>query len=424
MKNQIIMTLKKNLENLAEYENVAAEVQRNAIKEILQYYVLDFIYHHSEYSGWIMYGGSALRICHGLNRMSVDLDFEIDRKVDNIFLDKLKSEIAVHFKDAYNIDSAFLTIGTTNDRGLTLKFNLAEDMGLDFHSKQVHVKIDLNHFPIRPKIVTEYWPQNKYQLSFVIKTYNMSALMASKIAAIFLREPRGMGGAIYDYKGRDIYDLLWYMEKKIVPDFDYLVAKKIDIHDLKTLFNKLTVNILNYEKMNALLKEDLSPLFFNRVFAENWLKNWRASYLQLLNDYEINTITTYGGVQILQDFNTDIFSFIYQYHTENKGLIHIVYKLSDYWIKFKDGDIAIPIDNKISDTAQFENAGTNNMPASQQKKLKQYATIFYRKTEDYFKKTNRVILGNTITTKLIRMTADNLNPKEHTLLNIPALLSC
>ena len=43
----------------------------------LQYYVLDFIYHHPEYSHWIMYGGSALRIIHKLNRMSVDLDFEI-----------------------------------------------------------------------------------------------------------------------------------------------------------------------------------------------------------------------------------------------------------------------------------------------------------------------------------------------------------
>ena len=49
--------------------------------------------------------------------------------------------------------------------------------------------------------------------------------MASKIAAIFLRGTRGVGEATYEEKGRDIYDLLWYMSKRIVPDLDYLKAK-------------------------------------------------------------------------------------------------------------------------------------------------------------------------------------------------------
>ena len=61
-------------------------------------------------------------------------------------------------------------------------------------------------------------PQNHGQLSFVILTYNLSSLMASKIAAIFLRGTRGVGKAVYEEKGRDIYDLLWYMDKKVVPD--------------------------------------------------------------------------------------------------------------------------------------------------------------------------------------------------------------
>ena len=40
-----------------------AEIRLNALKEELQFYVLDFVYHHPEYNEWIMYGGSALRIC-------------------------------------------------------------------------------------------------------------------------------------------------------------------------------------------------------------------------------------------------------------------------------------------------------------------------------------------------------------------------
>ena len=87
MSEQIITTLKRKLADLAAYGELDAETRRNYLKEELQYYILNFIYHHPEYSNWIMYGGSALRVIHELNRMSVDLDFEVDHKVENNFLD-------------------------------------------------------------------------------------------------------------------------------------------------------------------------------------------------------------------------------------------------------------------------------------------------------------------------------------------------
>ena len=139
------------------------------------------------------------------------------------------------------------------------------------------------------KTVTERRPINRDQLSFVIVTYNMSSLMASKLAAIFLRGSRGVGEAMYEEKGRDIYDLLWYMEKKIVPDFDYLIAKGIDVKDPRALFDKLTLQMNKVSDEN--LKQDLLPLFVNRNFIESWLKNWRESYFHLLNDYKIRTVT-------------------------------------------------------------------------------------------------------------------------------------
>ena len=80
MSEQIITTLKRKLADLAAYGELDAETRRNYLKEELQYYILNFIYHHPEYSNWIMYGGSALRVIHELNRMSVDLDFEVDHK--------------------------------------------------------------------------------------------------------------------------------------------------------------------------------------------------------------------------------------------------------------------------------------------------------------------------------------------------------
>ncbi|MFH1564633.1 MAG: hypothetical protein ABIC82_02160 [bacterium] len=67
---------------------------------------------------------------------------------------------------------------------------------------------------------------------------------------------------------------------------------------------------------------------------------------------------------------------------------------------------------------------TGNMKNRLNDRLKKYATLFYQKTEDYFKNANNIMLGNEITTKTIRMKADNFNRKEQIVLNRSALLSC
>lgn len=423
MNNQIISTLKSKLEEIAASTSGAGvEIQRNAAKEVLQYYVLNFIYNHSDYQNWIMYGGSALRICHDLDRMSVDLDFEVDHEVTNKFLENFKNKLLDHFKKTCGIESDLLTVSITNKRGLTLKFHIAEELGLPFHSKQVHVKVDLNHFPVHPKIVTERWPQNEYQLSFVIKTYNMSALMASKIAAIFLRGKRVVGSNVYEEKGRDIYDLAWYMSKRIVPDLDYLKAKKVEeAKNLRTLFDKLTLKMNEVSDQN--LKDDLMPLFVNQTYIANWLKHWREFYMRQLEKYEIHTVTSLEKVRVFQDFSTDVFSFIYYYSTDEKGTVRVIYKISDYWIDFREGDLPVKISKKITDALEFSSNDVTSHPVPQDK-LMQYAELFYQKCERYFESTNHVMLGDTIETKLIRMTADNLNQKEQILLNKSTLLNC
>lgn len=420
MSEQISTILKRKLDDLASYGNLDAETRRNALKEELQFYVLNFIYHHSEYNSWIMYGGSSLRIIHGLDRMSVDLDFEVPHTVSDTFLEKLKKEIEDHFTNTYGTNTDFLAVKITNGRGLILKFNVADELSVGHASNQVHVKIDLNHF-VAPKTVTERRPINRDQLSFVIITYNMSSLMASKLAAIFLRGTRGVGEAIYEEKGRDIYDLLWYMNKKVVPDFDYLTAKGIDAKDPRTLFDKLTLQINKVSDKN--LEQDLEPLFVDKTYIRNWLKNWRESYLRLLDEYKIRTVKELESVGIHQDFRTDTFSFAYWYTTEDGGSVRVVYNLSEYWIIYGEGNLQIEVDKKLEEKMDFRSNGVSSRPTPQDK-LKQYATLFYQKTGKYFKKTNGVMLGDAIITKVIRMTADNLNQKEQIVLNKSALLSC
>ncbi len=116
-----------------------------------------------------MYGGSALRICYNLNRMSVDLDFEIKNPITEKFLKKLKKEIELYFKKNYEVKPDFLVIKINNRRGLNLKFIIEDNkLNTGYSSNQIHVKIDLNFFTA-PETVIERIPINKDQFSFVIK---------------------------------------------------------------------------------------------------------------------------------------------------------------------------------------------------------------------------------------------------------------
>jgi len=420
MSEQISIILKRKLDDFGAYGGIDAKTRRNTLKEELQFYVINFIYHHPEYNKWIMYGGSAFRIIHGLDRMSVDLDFEVSHAITEKFLEELKKEVEYYFINTYTAGADFLTIKITTGRGLLLKFNVGKELSLGHPSNQVHVKIDLNHF-VAPKTVTERWPINRGQLSFVILTYNMGALMASKLAAIFLRGARGVGDAVYEEKGRDIYDLLWYMGKKVVPDFDYLIAKGINVKDPRALFDKLTLQMNKVNDEN--LKNDLSPLFINQTFITNWLRNWRESYFRLLENYEISSVVAMESISVNQDFNTGTLFFVYWYNTESGGSVDVTYKLSDYWLRFREGDLSIEADKNLDDKIDFSNISRSSGQNSHDK-LKRYITLFYQKTENYFKKTNHVMLGDSIITKVIRMTADNLNPNEQIVLNKSALLSC
>ena len=420
MSEQIFKVLKRKLDDITAYGGIDAETSRNVVKEELQFYILNFIYHHPEYSGWIMYGGSALRIIHGLDRMSVDLDFEVSNAITEKFLNKLKKEVEEHFAKTYNAGTDFITVKITAGRGLLLKFHVGEELVSGHHSRQVHVKIDLNRF-VAPKTAIELRPVNHDQLSFVIITYNMATLMASKLAAIFLRGIRGVGKASFEEKGRDIYDLLWYMNKKISPDFDYLIAKDVEVKDPRAFFDKLTIKINKVSDKN--LRQDLSPLFLNRTYVDNWLENWRKSYLQLLDEYKIGAVADLEHISVHQDFDSDNYSFIFRYKTEDSGTAKIIYVISDYWIDFREGDLMVAENEKLEGKIEF----TKSIASSStdvRYKLKKYAALFYEKTEKYLKKRKRIILGNRISTRVIRMTADNLNQKEQIVLNKTAMLSC
>lgn len=252
-------------------QGLANDVIRNLLKESLQFYVLDYIYNSTLGQSLIFTGGSALRICYGLNRLSEDLDFDLDKN-KNIDKEKIVSDILDYFKKRQYFSKIEASISGQEEK-IYLKFPILYDLGVAKRpeSDKLYVKIET------AKNISEYYqsefiPLSKFNLNFVIKAYTLETLMASKIIAILKRTFKKGRGDKITFKGRDYYDLLWFLQKKINPDIKRL-NDVLKINDKKEVYSALWGKI---EKISqAYLKEDLLPLFEDGRFIENYCQNYK-----------------------------------------------------------------------------------------------------------------------------------------------------
>lgn len=157
-----------------------------------------------------------------------------------------------------------------------------------------------------------------------------------------------------------------------------------------------------------------------------WLNTWRDSYLRLLGDYKIRTVTKIEKIRVMHWVNigkADEYHFEFWYQMAEDRLARIIYRLHEDCIIYVDHDVAVDADDTLDSLIEFSSNAQYSRTKKDVDKCKRYATLFYRKTEDYFKKANRAMAGDAIATKVIRMTSDSLNPKEQMLLNRSVLES-
>src|SRR3989339_53016 len=252
--------LLKNLIQTAESQNNV--FKRNILKEHLQLLILDFMYSSSKYSELIFYGGSCLKHCFNLQRLSEDLDF-VDVKKE-IKLSELARDIERYFKEKTDLH---LTAAIQKFR-IYLKFpilhelKLSEKGGSDFLFLKVEV---FNDFTCK-EYTTRIIPIFKQNKSILIKTFDLPTLMATKIMAIFHRkwEKRDKKGNILaSVKGRDYFDLMWYLQKKIKPNIKCLKG----IKDEKMLKEELLTAISKIDTRSIAF--DLEALIGDMNFVHN-----------------------------------------------------------------------------------------------------------------------------------------------------------
>lgn len=262
---EILKPVLKNL--LVESASNSDLFKRNLLKEYLQVIVLDFIYAHPLYSQLIFYGGSCLSQCYGLPRLSEDLDF-VDEK-GKIEIDALARDLENYFK--VNTDLAVKAVA--QKFRVYLKFSILYDLNLGKRGETdlLFLKVEVfSRFNFCKKYKTEIRPFFRFNRSILIKTFDLPTLMVTKIRAVFFRKwekTDKAGKTTVKVKGRDYFDLMWYLERGIKPNLDCLE----NVEMAEGLKKKLLRIVSNVDARSIRL--DLEPFIDNHEFVRKLSKD-------------------------------------------------------------------------------------------------------------------------------------------------------
>lgn len=260
-----------------------------ALREIMQEITLAGLYRANFFKEAAFYGGTALRIFHGLNRFSEDLDFSLLEKNSAFelapYLEGVKNEFAalgmhVTFiqksKAATSaIDSAFLKSETLWGE-LLVETNLPQ---LSLSQKpSIKIKLEVD---TQPPLLFE--TENKLLIkpfSFYVNCFTLPNLFAGKMHALLFRKWKER------VKGRDWYDLDWYIKKSVPVNLGHLAERARESGDWRE-------PSLTKEQLHHLLIERIRSLDMNRVkedvirFIPNpqELDIWSPNYFEQLIGY-------------------------------------------------------------------------------------------------------------------------------------------
>lgn len=238
-------------ERIKEYNPTSKEEELNALKEIIQEIILSALSRAEFFKHAAFQGGTGLRIVHGLNRFSEDMDFVLfqanpDFKWSHFFneMDLEFSGYGFHLevkdrsKAEDTVKKAFLK---ENSFGKVLKL-IYERTRFDIQVVNIKLEIDTN-----PPQGSQYETKViMFPEAFSIVVQDLPSLFSGKMHALLCREY---------IKGRDWFDFIWYMSKKIELNLPLLQSALFQQGPWK----EKNLNVTN-EWVNANLREKIESI--------------------------------------------------------------------------------------------------------------------------------------------------------------------
>ncbi|MCO5206218.1 MAG: nucleotidyl transferase AbiEii/AbiGii toxin family protein [Anaerolineae bacterium] len=180
----------------------------HTVREYLQARLLQSLQRAGAMQTLAFHGGTSLRFLYDIPRYSEDLDFALELNRENYnFREYLQRIVRDLSAEAYTIDVKLNEKRVVNSAFVRFR-GLLYELGLSGHKTEVlgiKIEIDTNP-PSRASLTTtsivKYVPLN-------LQHHDSATLFAGKLHAILQREY---------LKGRDVYDLWWYLAQPNWPD--------------------------------------------------------------------------------------------------------------------------------------------------------------------------------------------------------------
>ena len=248
--------------------------RKNALYEVMQQVVLSGLYRGGFFKEAAFYGGTCLRIFHGLRRYSEDMDFSLLKKNSEFTLETyfpaiieearlLGRTVTITKKDKRNfgkVESAFLK---DNTDVYNLTFQTEKTL-------KIKIEVDTNpplEFTTEQKLLMQ-------PFSFTTRCFTLPDLYAGKMHALTFRAWKNR------IKGRDWYDFEWYVRNRVPLDFEHLKVRTKEFNNIdltKELFLKLLKERISKSDMDA-VKADVITYIIDKRELDIWSNDY---FLQL-----------------------------------------------------------------------------------------------------------------------------------------------
>lgn len=258
---------------LARYD-VLEGGNKNATYEVMQEIILAGLYRGGFFNKAAFYGGTCLRIFHGMKRFSEDMDFSLVQTDKDFLLEEYFPAIINEFnavgKDVVISKKEKRTFGRVESA--FLKDNTAV-YDLKFQTeKSIKIKIEVD---IDPPM--KFDTEQKLLLlpySFMTRCFVLSDLYAGKMHALVFRKWKQR------VKGRDWYDFEWYVRNGVKLNFNHLQDRIKQFNDLEMerqqFIDKLKERLASTNI--EMVKRDVLPFIKNTEELEIWSNDY---FLQL-----------------------------------------------------------------------------------------------------------------------------------------------
>lgn len=263
------------------YEQMLARCtgdERKAHQEVMQQIALAGLYRAGFFEHAAFYGGTCLRIFHGLQRFSEDMDFSLLHADESFRFESFFPSVIQEFelagrkveitkKDKQNfgrVESAFLKDTTDvydlsfqTEKSLKIKLEVDVNPPLQFHTEQKLLMLPY---------------------SFMTRCFSLSDLFAGKMHALVFRNWKNR------VKGRDWFDFEWYVRNGVSLNWSHLHERILQFNgeDMsREQFFELLLKTLQSTDI-SMVKADVEPFVINRHDLDIWSNDYFAQVAKLI----------------------------------------------------------------------------------------------------------------------------------------------